>query len=304
MQILVFSYSQSGQLDEIIRKLVKPLSSNTIEYVRVVPKAPFPFPWTSSHIFFDAMPETVLEKSIDIEIVPVPIGDYDLIILGYQPWFLSPSLPISSLLQSDLFKNTVKGKPVISVIGARNMWMNSQLSINKYIADAGGVMVGNIPVCDTNNNYVSAATILYWMLTTRKDRMWGIFPPPGVQQKEIDGMGVWGEIIEAHLQSNNLPELQKSLMDAGAIKVPTNILFIEKRAKKIFKVWARIIGKRPKGTVARGIWISAFTIYLFIALFLVAPVVLLIYNILFLPFLFPMVRKEKKRIMMNDFKSL
>lgn len=303
MRILVFSYSQSGQLDEIIRKLVKPLSSNTIEYVRVVPKKPFPFPWTSQ-AFFDVMPETVLEKPIEIELTPFPKGDYDLIILGYQPWFLSPSLPISSLLRSDTFKNIIKGKPVLSIIGARNMWMNSQLSINKSVADAGGTMVGNIPLCDTNNNYVSAATILYWMLTTRKDRMWGIFPPPGVQQKEIDGMGVWGEIIETHLQSNKLPELQKSLMDAEAIKVPTNILFIEKRAKKIFNIWARAISKRNKGTLSRRIWISAFSTYLFIALFLVAPVVLLIYNVLFLPFLYPSVRKEKSRIMMNDFKSL
>lgn len=304
MKVLVFSYSQSGQLDEIMREFVKPLSSNALDYVRVVPKTDFPFPWVSSHHFFDTMPETVLEKPIEIELSPLPSGDYDLIILGYQPWFLSPSLPISSLLQSEEFKRIVQGKPVLSVIGARNMWLNSQLSINQYVVDAGGTMVGNIPVCDTNNNYVSAATILYWMLTGRKDKMWGFFPPPGIQQKEIGGMHVWGEIVETHLQNKNLSNLQKALVEAQAIKIPTNILFIEKRAKKIFKVWAKIIDKRRKGTTARRIWVNAFSTYLFIALFLVAPIVLFLYNVLFLPFLISSVKREKSRVAMNNFKSL
>ena len=303
MRILVFSYSQSGQLDEIIRNLLKSLSSNTIEYIQVLPKEPFPFPWTSKS-FFDAMPETVLETPIEFELSSPPGTDYDLVVLGWQPWFLSPSPPISSLLQSAIFKKCVVGKPVLSVVGARNMWMNGQLSINKYIDGAGGTVVGNIPLCDTNNNYVSAGTILYWMLTGRKDRMWGIFPPPGVQQEDIDGVGVWGEIIETHLQSQNLANLQKALVDAHAVRIPTDILFIEKRAKKIFNVWARVIGNKKKGTLSRRILITAFTTYLTVALFLVAPVVLLIYNILFLPFLFSSVKKEKYKIQMNNFRSL
>ncbi|MFT3739427.1 MAG: hypothetical protein QM786_11765 [Breznakibacter sp.] len=303
MKVLVLSYSQSGQLDDILHNLLRPLVHYSIEYVQIKPSKAFPFPWTSA-AFFDAMPETVLEEPVELEPIELAHHDYDLVILGYQPWFLSPSLPISSLLRSEAFKTVINGKPVISVIGSRNMWMNAQTSVNKQVTEAGGRLVANIPFIDKTNNLVSAVTILHWMLSGKKERMWGIFPFPGVGRGDIEGASEFGKIILSCIENDGFDGLQRKIVDINGIGVPTNILFIEKRAKMMFRIWAKMIKRVGKGKRSRHICVSVFKYYLLIALFLVAPVVLLVYNVLFLPFFLKSVTREKQRIMLNDFQTL
>lgn len=290
------SYSQSGQLDEIAERFFLPFSSHKIDRVKVRPSKPFPFPWTSAE-FFDAMPETVLEEPIQLEPLNIPGSDYDLIVLGYQPWFLSPSLPVTALLKSDEFKTVVQGKPVVTIVGSRNMWINSQISINRLVEQAGAKVVANIPFSDKTNNIVSAVTILYWMLSGRKERMWGVFPKPGVSDEDIERAGEPGRIVLAHAESGDYTSLQEKIADF--VTVPTDILFIEKRAKRLFRIWAGIIKRFGKTPRSRRLWVSIYKYYLIIALFIVAPIVLLVYYILVLPFVYKRVAAEKKRVRLN-----
>lgn len=290
------SYSQSGQLDEIAERFFLPFSSHKIDRVKVRPSKPFPFPWTSAE-FFDAMPETVLEEPIQLEPLNIPGSDYDLIVLGYQPWFLSPSLPVTALLKSDEFKTVVQGKPVVTIVGSRNMWINSQISINRLVEQAGAKVVANIPFSDKTNNIVSAVTILYWMLSGRKERMWGVFPKPGVSDEDIERAGEPGRIVLAHAESGEYTSLQEKIADF--VTVPTDILFIEKRAKRLFRIWAGIIKRFGKTPRLRRLWVSIYKYYLIIALFIVAPIVLLVYYILVLPFVYKRVAAEKKRVRLN-----
>ncbi|HHT99940.1 MAG TPA: hypothetical protein GXZ84_01920 [Bacteroidales bacterium] len=296
MKVLYLSYSQSGQLDEIAERFFLPFSSHKIDRVKVRPSKPFPFPWTSAE-FFDAMPETVLEEPIQLEPLNIPGSDYDLIVLGYQPWFLSPSLPVTALLKSDEFKTVVQGKPVVTIVGSRNMWINSQISINRLVEQAGAKVVANIPFSDKTNNIVSAVTILYWMLSGRKERMWGVFPKPGVSDEDIERAGEPGRIVLAHAESGEYTSLQEKIADF--VTVPTDILFIEKRAKRLFRIWAGIIKRFGKTPRSRRLWVSIYKYYLIIALFIVAPIVLLVYYILVLPFVYKRVAAEKKRVRLN-----
>lgn len=296
MKVLYLSYSQSGQLDEIAERFFLPFSSHKIDRVKVRPSKPFPFPWTSAE-FFDAMPETVLEEPIQLEPLNIPGSDYDLIVLGYQPWFLSPSLPVTALLKSDEFKTVVQGKPVVTIVGSRNMWINSQISINRLVEQAGAKVVANIPFSDKTNNIVSAVTILYWMLSGRKERMWGVFPKPGVSDEDIERAGEPGRIVLAHAESGDYTSLQEKIADF--VTVPTDILFIEKRAKRLFRIWAGIIKRFGKTPRSRRLWVSIYKYYLIIALFIVAPIVLLVYYILVLPFVYKRVAAEKKRVRLN-----
>lgn len=296
MKVLYLSYSQSGQLDEIAERFFLPFSSHKIDRVKVRPSKPFPFPWTSAE-FFDAMPETVLEEPIQLEPLNIPGSDYDLIVLGYQPWFLSPSLPVTALLKSDEFKTVVQGKPVVTIVGSRNMWINSQISINRLVEQAGAKVVANIPFSDKTNNIVSAVTILYWMLSGRKERMWGVFPKPGVSDEDIERAGEPGRIVLAHAESGEYTSLQEKIADF--VTVPTDILFIEKRAKRLFRIWAGVIKRFGKTPRSRRLWVSIYKYYLIIALFIVAPIVLLVYYILVLPFVYKRVAAEKKRVRLN-----
>ncbi len=124
-KILVVYYSQSGQLREILDSLFQDIQQQCdIDFYAIQPEKSFPFPWTA-HTFFDCMPESVLQ--IAEPILPLHIQDkpYDLVILGYQPWFLSPSIPFNSFLQSKQAE-VLQGKQVLTVIGSRNMWLNAQ----------------------------------------------------------------------------------------------------------------------------------------------------------------------------------
>ncbi|QRR03970.1 hypothetical protein [Dyadobacter sandarakinus] len=292
-KILVVSYSQSGQLTEILDRFTSPFDPALVEHVKITPREPFPFPWTTDE-FFDKMPECVEEQAIELEPVQFSSFRYELIVFGYQPWFLSPSLPATSLLQSPAFKMLLSGTPVVTVIGGRNMWLNSQESIKKYIADAGGRLVANIPFMDRTTNLVSAVTILHWMLTGRKDRKWNIFPYPGVSREDISNGARFGKIVREAFDNDDYWHLQQNILALGLIHIPTDILFIEQRAKKLFRIWAGLIRKKGTTPVRRRRLVTAFKYYLLVALFIVAPVVVTIYRLLIAPFFRRAIKKKKE----------
>jgi hypothetical protein len=71
-------------------------------------------------------------------------------------------------------------------------------------------------------------------------------------------------------------------------------MFIEARAKPIFAAWARIIAKRKN----RKPWLSAFKYYLFVALFLGAPVLLTLDAIFLKPFSSKRISEKKNRYLL------
>lgn len=286
-------YSQSGQLDEVINHFLAPFNAVSIERIHIKPAKPFPFPWTSD-TFFDAMPECVVEEAIDLQPFRFESADYDLVVVGYQPWFLSPSLPITSLFQNTAFQQVIKGKPVVTIIAGRNMWLNAQESIKAYINKAGAKLVANIPLMDRTSNLLSAVTILHWMLTGKKERKWGFLPVPGVSQEDIEGASRFGAIVNEALRNADYAGLQDKILGLGLIAIPTDILFIEERAKKIFRIWAGLIKKKGTTPTKRKRLVTFFKYYLLIALFMVAPVLLLVYNLLIAPFTSRSIKKKKE----------
>lgn len=290
--ILVVNYSQTGQLNDILDNFTQPLKQHNIEVVRVIPNEKFPFPW-SGKAFFDAMPETVLEKPIELAPIVFNRNNYDLIVFGYQPWFLSPSLPATSLLKNEKFLNIIKGTPVITVIGARNMWLNAQESVKTMIHESGGQLIANVPLIDRDNNLISALTIMHWMFGGKKTKKWGILPKPGILEEDISSANEFGEIVNTALKNNDYDSLQNKILELGRIDIKTNILFIEQRAKKLFRVWANLILSKGTTPKKRMFWVSFFKYYLIFALFIVSPIVLLLFNILIKPFIMSNLQRKK-----------
>jgi len=291
-KVLVVNYSQSGQLHEIINNFLLPFDPLQIEKINIKPVKPFDFPWTSD-VFYNTMPECVVEEAVELEPVSYRADKYDLIVIGYQPWFLSPSLPITSLLQDPGFQQKMKGTPVVTIIGGRNMWLNSQESIKAYINNAGGVLVGNIPLMDREPNLISVLTIFHWMLTGKKERKWNLLPLPGVSQEDIQSSNRFGSIVSEALKSSDFSGLQKKILSLGLIKIPTDIWFIEMRGKKIFRIWAGLIKKKGTTPEKRKFFVTLFKYYLLIALFVASPIILSVYFILIAPFVKNQIRKEK-----------
>ncbi|MCU4155825.1 hypothetical protein J1N10_07535 [Carboxylicivirga sp. A043] len=295
MKLLIISYSQTGQLNELIENCTRGIDNVDIDRIEYQPQNDFPFPWTSDE-FFDAMPESVLETKLELKPINYKHEKYDLIILGYQPWFLSPSIPTSSLLQEESFLARVKNTPVITIIGSRNMWINSQKSVSKRILEAGGEVVGNIPFIDTHNNYVSAFTILHWMLAGQKTKKWGIFPKPGVSSEDIEGAEVYAPIINKSIQEKDFSELQTEILKVGKISVGSGILFVETAGRRIFGIWSKLITRFGTSPKKRRFLIRLYKYYLVVALFFIAPIVVSIFRLLVLPFVYPLINKRKSYI--------
>ncbi|MBC7451428.1 MAG: hypothetical protein H7259_08070 [Cytophagales bacterium] len=290
-KVLVLYYTQTGQLTDIVNSFCQPIvdAGVSVEKILLTPLNDFTFPWTSDS-FFDAMPESGL--CIPVELKPFQLKEksYDLIIFGYQPWFLSPSIPASSILLHPVIKNIMHDTPVITLIGARNMWLSAQEKVKKMLKESEAKLVGNVALIDHHNNHLSAVSILHWMLEGKKERKWGIFPKPGVSEHDILHSGAYGETVLHFLNKNNWEGMQEKLIEQKALEVIPNLMFIETRGAKVFSIWANLIYKKKN----RRPWLIAFKYYLLIALFIVAPFVVLINELLFKPFLRKQINKKKQ----------
>ncbi len=294
-KVLAIYYTQSGQLGEIIDSFTAPLieSGILVEKIRIKPLNDYAFPWTSES-FFSVMPDCVLGAAAELAPFQFKEPAYDLIIFGYQAWFLSPGIPSNSLLNHPAFTSIVKNTPVITITGARNMWLNAFVRVRKLLCDAGAKPVGNIALTDKNPNLVSIFTIFHWMLRGKKDRYLNIFPTPGVADADITHAKTFGKILLPYLNKNEWDGMQGELIREKAVEINDDLMFIEPKAGRIFKLWARFIVKRKNRTA----WLVVFKYYLLLALFIAAPVVFII-DVLFLKPFFPKRLKANKQYYLN-----
>jgi hypothetical protein len=293
-KVLAIYYTQSGQMGEIMDTLAAPIIEEgaSVETVIIKPVDDYNFPWTGAR-FFSVMPMCVLGIPAPLQPLHFKETGYDLIILGYQPWFLSPSIPSNSLLQSDEFKALLKNTPVVTISAARNMWINAYVRVKKMLKDAGANFVGNIALVDKHPNAVSFITIFYWMLSGKKERYLNIFPKPGVADDDIANTKTFGQTISKYLQQGNWSNLQNELIEQKAVEINYTLMFTEARAKPIFAVWAKFIAKRKNQTP----WLSAFKYYLFIALFLGAPVLITLDAVFLKPFSSKRIKRKKNNFL-------
>ncbi len=290
-KVLVIYYSQSGQLGEILDNLTRPISNagHTVEKVCVQPTVAYPFPWKGKS-FFAVMPDSALEVPTTLQPFQLKEAHYDLVIMGYQAWFLSPSIPFNSILNTPAVKAVIKDTPVITITGARNMWISAMERIKLKLREANAKLVGNISLVDKHHNFISFVTIFYWMFKGKKERWLNLFPKPGVADEDIANTANFGTTVEAHLSSGVWTGLQDQLVAQKAVVVKYNLMFIESKAKRIFMIWARFIAKRKKRTG----WLVVFKYYLLIALFIAAPIILTVDAIFFKPFLADRIKKQKQ----------
>ncbi|TYB75304.1 dialkylrecorsinol condensing enzyme DarA [Bizionia algoritergicola] len=295
-QVLVIYYSQSGQLTEILNNIVGSMQNNetAFTYLNIEMEEAFPFPWNKEQ-FFGVFPETFRQEPRPIKPIPDAIlnKNYDLILFGYSVWYLTPSLPTTSFLATPEAKKLINNTPVITVIGCRNMWIMAQEKIKHKLQELQANLVGNIVLVDRHINHISVITIVQWMFTGVKKRFLGIFPKPGVSQKDIDEASKFGGIITKHLAQNDYNNLQNNLLDIGAVKVKPFLITVDKRANAIFSKWAHIITtKSDKNTSKRRFFVKLFNYYLLIAIWLISPLVFILFLLTYLPF-YSQIKKDK-----------
>jgi len=272
-RILVIYYSQSGQLRDILDNITYDIADKVdIDFVPIQQRSPFPFPWTAA-TFFDAMPECVELVPSAVQPLPAEVmnSHYDLVLFGWQPWFLSPSQPVTSFLKSE-YASVLKGKPVITVIGSRNMWLNGQEQVKVMLNNIGAQLVGNIVLTDSNPNLISVLTIARWAFKGQKAAS-GLLPEAGVQTPDIKNTQRFGMQIYKHLAANRLGELHKELLMQGAIHLKPGLIILEKRGVKNFRKFAKFIREKGgPGDPARQGRVKTFRWLLTIIIFILSPI--------------------------------
>lgn len=273
-RILIVQYSQSGQLGRVLDSLIAPLEHDpSIELTReyVEPVQPYPFPWPFFR-FLDAFPESVYLDPPPLKPFRFDPGvRYDLVILGYQVWYLSPSLPITGFLKSAEGRQVLEGTPVITVTACRNMWLKAQEKVKALLQAAGAKHLDHAALVDQGSAFATFFTTPRWVWTGRRDAFWG-FPPAGVAEKDIRAASRFGRAIRAALERGDLPAQAPLLRGLEAVKVDDRLIPGEQIAHRSFLIWGRLLRKiGPPGDPKR---VPVLALYVTFLIAMIALVVL------------------------------
>lgn len=290
-KILVVYYTQTGQAKLALDATLKPFTENSnyqLDYLLIKPKKSFPYPWSYTE-FFDAFPETV--HGIPCELEPIQIDtsvNYDLVVIAYQPWFLSICVPVSSFLQTPEAKLLLNNKPVVTIINCRNMWLGAQEKMKQRLLDVKANLVGNITFVDRSSNLTSLVTVLAFVLKGTKENFMGIFPKYGVNDKDLEKAPLFGTIIKNNLENNLLQNIQPQLNQKGALDIRGNLLLMEGRGRALFPLYANYISKKgTQGSEQRKTRVRIFGIVLPTAILFLSPIITILSRLI------PLIAKKK-----------
>jgi len=288
--VLVVTYTQTGQLGDVVKSVTGPLLESddiNVHYLTLKPKQAYPYPWPFFK-FFDVFPESVYLDPPELEAFDLQGDeDFDLVILSYQVWYLAPSLPVTAFLQSETGRKLLKGRPVITVIGCRNMWTRAQETVKELLTSAQAKLIDNVVFLDQGSTLASFVTTPRWLWTGKRNAFWG-FPAAGISRKDINDGRRFGVTIGEAL-ANDLETTGKPLlMGLSAVDTKLSLIQTEKIAHRSFKVWGGLIRKVGKsGDPKRRPVMLLYFVFLLCIILTVVPI-----NLLLKTLLSPLLKKK------------
>ena len=278
-KVLIIQFSQSGQLTRIVERIRQPLDQAEnldTKTITLEPETPFPFPWPFLK-FFNIFPECVYLDPAPIKPIALEADEhFDLIIFSYQVWFLSPAMPATAFLQSDIAKQLFKDTPVITLIGCRNMWTQAQETVKHLLSQLGAKLIDNIVLVDQASTMTSFITTPRWLLSGRKDAFMGL-PAAGISETEIKNAQRFGMAIVEALDNDWEKTGQPLLTGLGAVNADVALIQSEKLGHRSFRIWGgllRAIGDQGSGL--RKSVLILYIVFLVTMILTVVPVILLV----------------------------
>lgn len=282
-RVLVLSYSQTGQLAAIIARIIAPLQTDPhidVHVEALQPRHPFPFPWPLLQ-FLDSFPESA--RLAPAELVPPLLDgseDFDLIILPWQVWFLAPSQPITAFLQLPLARRLLAGKPVVSVIACRNMWLQAFLKMQTLLAGNDARLIDNVVLTDRAPTLVTLITTPLWLLTGRREILPGL-PAAGIAASEIDRCSRFGNALRDALLDGRETGSAPLLSGLRAVEADPRLLSSERAGTRSFRIWGKLLrAAGPPGAPLRRPLLMAYLLFLILMILTVVPISLLLQRLL------------------------
>lgn len=241
-RILVVHYSQTGQLDRVVKSIAAPLQASSLcelSYLNLVPVKPYPFPWPF-FTFINAFPEAAHEKGCELVAIPKDlVRQYDLVIIGYQVWYLAPANPITAFLQSAEAEIILKDTPVITAIACRNMWLMAQEKVKKHLQRLQGKLIGNIALVDKAGAAMSFLATPIWVLSGSQGPYPLGIPNAGVNNEDIENSRRFGDAIVKRFEDQGALD-ETLLQGLNAVQVDVRLIATEKIATKSFFIWGKL----------------------------------------------------------------
>ncbi len=277
-RVLAFYFSQTGQLQTVLNHVLAPLRASAfieVESVSLTSTNSAPFPWPVMD-FFDAFPETVLQKPQPLQTVLDEIKAADLVILAFPVWFLSPPPAITAFLQHPQAARLLAGKPVVTLIACRNMWLMAQDSVKHHLRRLGAVHCDHIVLTDQSGTFASFITTPRWLLTGRKNAFWGL-PPAGIADAEMAGARRFGIVLSEALAADLEQSQQPLLRGLSACRVDARLYASEKVGLRSFTIWGKLLHRlgRP-GTWPRRLVLCFYIVFLLCLIVTVVPLTMMI----------------------------
>ncbi len=282
-RVLAICYSQTGQLARIAAQILAPLQKDPgvevhLEVLR--PKQAYPFPWPFFQ-FFDAFPEAAHLKAPVLE--PLSLSgdeDFDLVLLFYQVWFLAPSLPVTAFLQHPLASRLLKGKPVVTVIACRNMWLMAQEKMKSMLANLGAKLIDNVVLYDHGNVFATLITTPRWFLSGKQTGFLGL-PSAGIAPDEILRSRRFGLALQDALAADAEKQGLPLLTGLGAVDANPRLYVSEKAATRSFYLWGKLLLAVGKpGQKRRWPILFLYVLFLITLILTVIPLSLLVQTML------------------------
>uniref|UniRef100_A0A7C2NVP2 Dialkylresorcinol condensing enzyme n=1 Tax=Schlesneria paludicola TaxID=360056 RepID=A0A7C2NVP2_9PLAN len=275
MRVLVVYYSQTGDSAAVARAIAEPFESppDTVRLERLQPAEEYPYPWRSLLRFFSVLPECLLGPPPGIQPLSPDVADarFDLVVLVYQVWFLSPSLPVQGLLASESAR-VLRNAPVVTVSVSRNMWLSASERMKDLLLKVGANHAGNMAVTHQGPPWATFVTAPRSLLWGRKDPFWGVFPPAGLAPAELDRVRRLGALLRERCSrpTNDVPA---SLLEGtDAVAVNRRYLIPECVGWYLFVAWAHLLkGLGRLGRLPRQLGVACFIVFLVAAVVVGIP---------------------------------
>jgi hypothetical protein len=296
-RVLVVHYSQTGQLTALTEQILAPLKADPRVELRVEtlrPRQAYPFPWPFFR-FFDVFPESAHLRPPQMEPLSLTGEEaFDLVILPYQVWFLAPSPPVTAFLKNPVAQRLLAGKPVVSVIACRNMWLTAHEKFTALLSATGARLVDNVVLTDTGGTLATFVTTTVWMLSGRKAGFWGL-QDAGLSSAQIQGGRRFGRALSDALAQDREKTFQPMLSGLGAVQADPRLYFSERTGTRSFHVWGKLLlAAGPQGSWQRRPLLALYVAFLVSIIVTVVPVSLCLQALL-RPFLKNRLDKMKTR---------
>lgn len=281
-RVLVLYYSQSGQLKKVLDSMLAPLDQCPeiqCDFQEITPRHAYPYPW-SFYQFFNIFPESVYLDGCEVNKIDFQ-DEYDLIVLGYTVWFLSPSIPVTGFLKSDQARKLFAKTPVVTVIACRDMWLIAQEKMKSLLAALDARLLDNVVFTDRGKSLYTFVTTPRWMLTGKKDAFW-IFPKAGVSEKVIENSLRFGTRLCVCLKNDAEQREAPMLAGMGAVNVNGKLIATERIAHRSFLIWSKMIKKAgAPNSWQRQVVITIYAAFLLILVLTVVPLNMLIRKMIY-----------------------